>query len=81
MDALYSDALCLTGNPEDAADLVEAAYVRAFECYDPFRRGRFRERLRTRGTLAWLYRTLHAAFCDRILAQARCGETPNGDCP
>lgn len=77
VEAVYADALCLTGNPEAAADLVEAAFVRAFLCYEQFRRRRNLERLRTRSTLAWLYGNMHSVFCDTVLARQYV--TPDGD--
>ncbi len=70
VDAVYSDAFCLTGSPEAAADLVVAAYVRASRSYDQFRRRRTPESLRSRSTLAWLFGNLHAAFSARVLARA-----------
>ncbi|BDI32059.1 hypothetical protein CCAX7_41100 [Capsulimonas corticalis] len=67
--ALCRDALCLTGNRDDAADLVVAAYARAFREHDQFRFRSASHAKRTPGVLDWLYQCLHAAFCDRILAQ------------
>lgn len=68
VDAVYSDAFCLTGGPERAADLVVAAYVRAFAQYEQFRRRRVSGHTEARSTLAWLYGNMHAAFCDGVLA-------------
>jgi DNA-directed RNA polymerase specialized sigma24 family protein len=88
VDAVYSDAFCLTGSPEDAADLVEAAYVRAFLGYEQFQHRRVPEHLRTRRTRAWLYGNMHAAFCDTVLASCdtvlahtKQYVTPDGDRP
>ena len=78
VEAVYADALCLTGSPEDAADLVVAAYLRAFREYDRFRHRSISGRLRLPETPAWLYRHLHAVFCDGVLVQAR-PETPTGE--
>jgi len=79
LDAVYSDAFCLTGSPEAAADLVVAAYVRASLSYDQFRRRRTPERLRARSTLAWLLGNLHTAFCAGVLAHADRGAAPMGE--
>ena len=68
VDAVYSDALCLTGRTEEAADLVVAAYVRAFAQYERFRRRHAHGRTEACGTLAWLHGNLHAAFWDEALA-------------
>jgi hypothetical protein len=42
LDAIYADACCLTGNREDAADLVVGTYARAFHDYAVSRYGRGR---------------------------------------
>lgn len=70
LDAVFSDALCLTGSEDDAADLVVEAYRRTF-------RGWFWEprtvgagSAETQNLLARLYRNLYAAFCDGVLACA-----------
>lgn len=39
VDALYRQAMKLTNNPEDAQDLVQDAYERAFKAFDSFRPG------------------------------------------
>lgn len=69
IDAIYSDALCLTGNREDAANLVEATYVRSFQGFEQFRHRRVPAQQREHNTLAWLYANLHAVFCEGILAR------------
>ena len=81
MDALYSDALCLTGSLEDAMALVIKAYDRAFQEYDWFRRRSVPDHLRTRSTRAWLYGNLHGAFCDAILGRTAQDATPIGGRP
>ena len=81
IDAVYSDAFCLTGDPEDAADLVVETYVRAFRHYERFRRGRVPEPRRAHVTLAWLYGNMHACFCDKVLARTRHSEMWTGGRP
>ncbi|WP_308201376.1 sigma-70 family RNA polymerase sigma factor [Bifidobacterium sp. ESL0763] len=39
VDVLYRQAMKLTNNPEDAQDLVQDAYERAFKAFDSFRPG------------------------------------------
>ena len=70
VETLYSDAFCLTGCPEQAADLVVAAYARAFLGYDQFRGRRIPKRRQTEVTLTWLFGNMHAAFCAGVLANA-----------
>ena len=81
MDALYSDALCLTGSPDDAVALVVKAYDRAFQEYDWFRRRRVPGHLRTRSTRAWLLGNLHGVFCDGVLRLVAQDVTPIGGRP
>jgi DNA-directed RNA polymerase specialized sigma24 family protein len=70
-EALYADALCLTGSQEDAADLVVEAYLRAFQEYGSSWSERVLFHLRKRGTLDWLCSSLHAAFCDRVQSRTQ----------
>src|ERR1700761_5050376 len=42
LDAAFNLARWLTGNPNDAEDVVQDAYLRAFRYFDPFRHGNFR---------------------------------------
>ena len=80
-EAIYSDALCLTGSREDAADLVVATYVRALLGYEQFQRGRVPAHLRGRRTLAWLFGHMHAAFCAGVLAHTDCSTAQKGERP
>jgi RNA polymerase sigma-70 factor (ECF subfamily) len=54
MDQLYSAALRYTKNPEDARDLVQDTYLKAFSSFHQFEEG---TNLR-----AWLYRVLTTTF-------------------
>jgi RNA polymerase sigma-70 factor (ECF subfamily) len=54
LDALYSAALRMTKNPEDAQDLVQETYAKAFNSFHQFEEG---TNLR-----AWLYRILTTTF-------------------
>jgi len=54
VDALYNTALRMTRNPQDAEDLVQETYLKAYKYYDKF----------TEGTnfKAWLFRILKNTF-------------------
>jgi len=79
LDAIYSDALCLTGHPEDAADLVEAAYVLAFKSYKEFGRRRVPAHMQARCMRAWLLEKMHAVFCKSVLALTELSEETTGE--
>lgn len=53
-DALFGTALRLTRNRQDAEDLLQETYLRAFSHYDSFREGT--------NLKAWLYRILRNGF-------------------
>ena len=54
MDALYNFGLKLTGDPDDASDLLQETYLKAFRFFDKF----------TRGTncKAWLFSIMKNTF-------------------
>ena len=54
LDALYRTALRMTRNPEDAEDLVQETYLRAYRFFDQFQAG---TNLR-----AWLFKILTNAY-------------------
>jgi len=57
MDAAYNLARWLAGNHEDAQDVVQDAYLRAFKFFDGFRGGNSR---------SWLLRIVRNAFYDSL---------------
>jgi len=58
LDALYRAALHLTGNRDDAEDLVQETYLRAFQSF---------RRLEKEGAIkAWLFKILAHALQDRL---------------
>jgi len=63
LDALYRTALRLTGRPQDAEDLVQETYLRAWRSLHTYRPGT--------NPKAWLFRILHNAHIDRFRASAR----------
>jgi RNA polymerase sigma-70 factor (ECF subfamily) len=56
-DALYSTALRLTRNRQDAEDLLQETYLKAFAHYDGFQEGT--------NLKAWLFRILKNAFINK----------------
>ncbi len=63
MDAVYSAGLHLTRNPDDAADLLQDTFLRAYRSWDQF----------TPGTncKAWLVTILYNAFRNRYRAKRK----------
>ncbi|MEQ1854077.1 MAG: sigma-70 family RNA polymerase sigma factor [Chthoniobacteraceae bacterium] len=63
MDALYNKALHLTRRPEDANDVVQETYLRAFRTFANF----------TEGTncKAWLFTILYSVFINRYRKEQR----------
>ena len=54
LDQLYSAALQLTRKPQDAEDLVQETYLKAFASFHQYKQGT--------NIKAWLYRILHNTF-------------------
>ncbi len=63
LDALYRTALRLTGRSQDAEDLVQETYLRAWRSLHTYRPGT--------NPKAWLFRILHNAHIDRFRASSR----------
>ncbi len=63
LDQLYGAAMKMTRNPQDAQDLVQETFMRAFQSFSSF----------TEGTnlKAWLYRILTNAYINRYRKQQR----------
>ena len=57
LDAAFNLARWLTGNPSDAEDVAQDAYLRAFRYFDAFRGGNFR---------VWLLTIVRNSFLDWI---------------
>lgn len=67
LDALYRTALRLTGRPQDAEDLVQETYLRAWRSLHTYRPGT--------NPKAWLFRILHNARIDLYRASTRAVQT------
>jgi RNA polymerase sigma-70 factor (ECF subfamily) len=63
LDQLYGSAMKMTRNPQDAQDLVQETFLRAFQSFSSF----------TEGTnlKAWLYRIMTNAYINRYRKQQR----------
>jgi len=57
MDALYKQALHLTRHPEDAGDMVQETYLRAYRTFSSFKEGT--------NCKAWLFTILHSIFVNK----------------
>ena len=67
LDSLYRTALRLTGRAQDAEDLVQETYLRAWRSLHTYRPGT--------NPKAWLFRILHNAHIDRYRASTRAVQT------
>ena len=63
LDRMFQFALRLTRNREEAEDLVQEAYFRAWKFFSSFRRGS--------NARAWLYRILYNVFLGQIKKRSR----------
>ena len=71
MDQLYAAALRYTKNPEDARDLVQDTYLKAFNSFHQFEEG---TNLR-----AWLYRVLTTPFINTYRKDQRRPQLASGE--
>ena len=71
MESLYGKALHLTRRPEDAADLVQETFLRAYRTYANFAEGT--------NCKAWLFTILYSIFINRYHKTRREPETVSMD--
>ena len=72
LDQLYGAALRMTRNPTDAQDLVQDAYMKAFQAFASFKPGT--------NLKAWMYRILTNAYINNYRkAQRRPAESSGED--
>ncbi len=64
LDAVYRMAMHLTRRPDDAADLTQETYLRAFKAQNTFE-------LRDKGIRPWLFKILHNTFYTKLGKQRR----------
>jgi len=63
MHALYNFALRMTGNADDAHDLVQETYMKAFRFFDKFEKGT--------NCKAWLYRIMKNSYINLYRKEAK----------
>ena len=71
LDALYRNALRLTGNSNDADDLLQDTYLRAYRFFYQYQPGT--------NAKAWLFRIMNTVFLNDYRKKARQGETVSYD--
>jgi RNA polymerase sigma-70 factor (ECF subfamily) len=63
MDLLYNYALRMTGNPDDADDLVQETYLKAFRFWDKYEKGT--------NIRAWLFRIMKNSYINRYRKETK----------
>lgn len=63
IDALYNYAVRMTGDPEDANDLVQETYMKAYRFFDSFEKGT--------NCKAWLFRILKNSYINRYRRESK----------
>jgi len=71
MGALYNKALHLTRRPEDAGDMVQETYLRAYRTFSSFKEGT--------NCKAWLFTILYSIFVDKYRKEQREPDTVSID--
>jgi RNA polymerase sigma-70 factor, ECF subfamily len=71
MQALYNFALRLTRNPDDASDLVQDTYLKAFRFFDKFEAGT--------NCKAWLFRILKNSYINTYRKTSKAPDTVDYD--
>lgn len=63
MDLLYNFALRTTGNPDDARDLLQETYLKAYRFWDKYEKGT--------NIRAWLFRIMKNSYINRYRKETR----------
>jgi RNA polymerase sigma-70 factor (ECF subfamily) len=71
LDSLYRNAMRLTGNANDAEDLVQDTYLRAFRFFHQYQVGT--------NAKAWLFRIMNTIFLNDYRKKSRQGESLSYD--
>lgn len=67
MDILYNYALRMTGNSDDASDLVQETFLKAFRFWDKYEKGT--------NIRAWLFRIMKNSYINRYRKESKEPET------
>lgn len=67
MDLLYNYALRMTGSPDDADDLVQETYLKAYRFWDKYEKGT--------NIRAWLFRIMRNSYINRYRKETKEPET------
>lgn len=67
MDSLYNFALRMTGDREEASDLLQETYLKAYRFFDKFQRGT--------NCKAWLFRIMKNSYINRYRKAKKAPET------
>jgi len=67
MDILYNYALRMTSNPDDADDLVQETYLKAYRFWDKYEKGT--------NIRAWLFRIMKNSYINRYRKEVKEPET------
>ena len=71
MDILYNYALRMTSNPDDAHDLVQETYLKAYRFWDKYEKGT--------NIRAWLFRIMKNSYINRYRKESKEPETVDYD--
>jgi RNA polymerase sigma-70 factor (ECF subfamily) len=71
MDILYNYALRMTSNPDDAADLVQETYLKAFRFWDKYEKGT--------NIRAWLFRIMKNSYINKYRKETKEPDTVDYD--
>lgn len=71
LDILYNTALRMTGNVQDAEDLVQDTFLRAYKFFDRFQKGT--------NCKAWLFKIMKNCFINRFRKRKRTPSTVSFD--
>ncbi len=71
MDLLYNYALRMTGSPDDAQDLIQETYLKAYRFWDKYEKGT--------NIRAWLFRILRNSYINRYRKETKEPDTVDFD--
>ena len=71
MDVLYNYALRMTGNPNDASDLLQETYLKAYRFWEKYEKGT--------NIRAWLFRIMKNSYINRYRKESKEPDTVDYD--